>query len=323
MEPQPPTDNQSTTVKPQPPKPSNAKEIVLQWLSYSFWFWLLFVEGVILGSSLAYFIADKGGDYTWVVYMLAPLIVLLPAAVITDHFYKKIETVNKRGFSSVVMVVSAVLACLIAVGSLITVVVSAVGLILESGGSSGRIVVVISSLIASVLSLLLFIRIIHIERLDWIRKNFSIMIGVITAITAALTIFGPMSYAFSRKSDRLVENEYNNITREIKDYTSSNNGELPGSLSDVDLKAATQEAVEVGDITYEKVNNEYDDDSLSEPYYRGSNKENKYKLCVTWDHEKVSDYESSGSDSDVFLFHSHKKGKQCYTEYTYSPSTNY
>ncbi len=317
MEPQTPTDNQTTTANPNPLKPSNAKEIVLQWLTYSFWFWLLFVEGVILGASLAYFLADKGGDYIWVVYMLAPLIVLLPAAVITDHFYKKVETVNKRGFSSVVMVVSAVLACLIAVGSLITAGVSAVGLVLESGDSSGRIVVVVSSLIASVLSLLLFIRIIHIERLDWIRKNFSMIIGIITAITAALTLFGPMSSASSRKLDRLVENEYNNITRAIQDYSSSNNGELPGSLSDIDLEPDAQKAVEVGDMTYEKVANEYNDDSSSELYYRSSNKENKYKLCVTWDHEKSSDYESSGSNSGVFSSYSHKKGKQCYTEYAY------
>ncbi|MBP7767228.1 hypothetical protein KA068_01775 [Candidatus Saccharibacteria bacterium] len=295
------TNNKKNDVSP---KKSNAKEIVLQWLTYSFWFWLLLIIGILLSSSLSYFVGDKNGDYSWSIYMLAPLLVLLPTATITDRFYKKGEAVEKHGFSSVVMVVSAVSACLITVGSFITMLVSVIGLVIDTGDTDSKTVVIISSLVAGSLSLLLFLRILYLENLSWVRRKFSVIVGVIFAITLGLTIVGPLRSEISRKSDRLVEREYYNITQAIRDYTRSEK-QLPNSLSDLDIKPDTKEAIKAGNITYDKESK--------------SSRSEAYKLCVVWKHEKSSSYDSNyGDDEGHYSYSSHKEGRQCYTEKLYS-----
>jgi hypothetical protein len=305
------TNNKKNDVSP---KKSNAKEIVLQWLTYSFWFWLLLIIGILLSSSLSYFVGDKNGDYSWTAYMLAPLLVLLPISITSDHFYKKIESIEKHGFSSVVMVISAVLACLIAVGSLITVLVSVIGLIIDTGEVNDKAVVIISSLVASTLSTLLFGRIMYLEQLSWIRKKFSLIVGIVFAITLLLTIVGPMTYEISRKSDRLVESKYYDITREIEDHANSKK-ELPESLSDVKFDSDTQDAIDTGNITYEKLETTNDDYESYNEKNLGINE--SYKLCVVWKYENKDRYDSYSRIEESFS-NSHNKGKQCYTEKFYS-----
>lgn len=309
------------------PKKSSAKEIVLQWLTYSFWFWLLLIIGILLSSSLSYFLGDKKGDYAWSIYMLAPLLVLLPTATITDRFYKRSEAVEKHGFSAVVMIVSAVVSCLITVSSFIAVLISVISLLIDSGNTDDKTVVIISSFVAGVLSLLLFGRILYLENLSWVRSKFSTIVIVIFAITLGLTIIGPLKSEISRKSDRLVEKRYSNIVRAINDYTRSEK-QLPNSLSDVDFDSEDKKAISAGSITYQKLDTSNDDyDYYSETNGLDYEKENNsssnkaYKLCVIWKYEKSSNYETTvGENESYYSYSSHKKGLQCYTEKSYSYS---
>ena len=316
----------TTSQQPQPtPQPSfdqsmpmemghktntNAVTIVLQALTYAFWFWTLLILSIILSSVLTYLLIDTF-DAEWLVYLASSLLVLLPIAFITDRFYRKVEPEKKHGFAAVVMVLNAVVACLVGVGSLITAVIALVSLGLSSGDTNATSVTILSSLIVAGLSILFFIRIVQLKQFSYINKHFSKIIGIVVGLTILLAVVGPAVDTARRRTDRLIESNYSRIVREIERYAVENNG-LPDSLDKVDFSDEANKAVDTGRISYEARSTAQD--SLDQfGRQRSSQQLATFELCVDWEFEKDSDYSSYNNYPSV----SHKKGIQCYDEEVY------
>lgn len=294
------------------PEHSPALEVVLQWLTYVFWFWTLCVISIVLSGALSYFIVDNGNDSQWIAYMLAPLFILMPAAIVTDHYYKKIEPPKKHGFAAVVMVINAVVACIFAVGSLIAAGVAFTSVLIDSGATEGKTVTIIASSVVAVMSLLFFLRIIYISKLNFIHKKFGIIMSGVVVITLILAIAGPLTGEIKRKTDRLIENNYYSIKYGVDNHVRDNKT-LPNSLSDVGYEGDAAAAVATGRITYVKGSEE----SLNTTSYgQRASKNLKYEICVDWQYKKgsVSSYDY---ESDRYYGGSHKSGEQCYDESAY------
>lgn len=293
---------------------ASALHVVLQWLCYVFWFWTLLIISIILSSVLSYFLIDRF-DPTWLTYVSSSLLILLPAAYVTDHYYSKVEPSKKHGFAAVVMVVNAVIACVAVVASLITLMVTLVGLAIDTGSTDSKLVIIISSLIVASMSLLFFLRIIKVDRLRGMNRNFTRIISGIVALTLTLVIVGPLINAAQRKNDRFIEENYYSVRRQISNYVTENN-RLPNSFDDVGFTDNAKKVVETGRLTYEKGEKVSSEESSIYTSTARTRSEFFYTICVVWDYEKESPA-IYYSDADDFRGY-HDSGTECYEETTYT-----
>jgi hypothetical protein len=284
-----------------------ALEVLLQWLTYIFWFWTLFFSSLIISSVLGYYIAEESST-EWIVYLAGPQILLYIAALITDKYYKKVETEKKTGFSAVVMVVNAIIAIIISIGSFITASIALTTMLVSVTDTDSSLITFVSSTVIGLLSLLFFLRIIHIKKLALIRKDYSVITGVVVFISIILIAVGPFVATIQRRADRLIEENYYSITGSIRTYVRENN-QLPEQFSDVTFEDDAQKAIDTGRVTYKKGSKNSDYYSSSPSY--------KYELCVDWDKEKNPDYDGYYSRTKSFTTSWHQAGVQCYEEDTY------
>lgn len=322
----PPTTQQGTENK------SNAAGIVLQWLTYGLWEWALGALCILLSATLSYlFIAStRSNDYSWLVYVLATMLVLLPFAFVLDRVYLKKEPTHKQGFSGVVMVINAVLVFLAAIGGLITTVVSVLRLLLSATSSSTTYIVIVSSLVVSVLNLLLFLRIMHFPKLHKFSKIFPFIIVGIAGLTAILAIIGPFRGEVALKNDRLIEKNLPTVNSAIQEYVSKNK-KLPSALSELDLSSSYEKdakaLIDKDMVEYTKKDSTSGTDVLGAPELLGTTKTRSttqrltsakfyYELCVTY--KKASGNENKydfGESSNYISTYNHKAGRQCYDKY--------
>lgn len=319
---------------------NNAVSIVLQWLSYGLWEWMLGTLSVLLSVTLSYFFisSTRSNDYGWISYLVATMIVLLPFAFVLDRLYSKKEPDHKHGFAAVVMVINAVIVFLAAIGGLITFVVSIMTLFLNANPSSTTNIVIISSLVVSILSLMLFLRIMHFPKLHKFSRLFPLIIVFIAGVTAFLAIAGPFRGEVSSKVDRLIENNLSTLNDRIQSYGQKNK-KLPSSLSDLDFdnnyykdakSLIDKNLVEYTAKTISSTNYSPTTGTTTTTYKSPSSNKpssNKlsYELCVTY---KKARNESSGYDygdgsysSSYLNTMSHGAGRKCYSQsvtvYTY------
>ncbi len=314
---------QQTPSPLQPPQTSNhssAISIVLQWLVYVFWFWTLADLATVLSGVLIHILIEEARNSTWIIYAAAPLIVLLPLAIVTDHYYKKAEPKAKHGFAAVVMVVNAVIAALGAVGSVIGIVYALLDLLLSTRDDmTGNAIAAIVCTITALLSSLFFVRVLYIDKLRLIRSKFNIIVSAVTVIAVLLTLIYPLANELKRKTDRIIEDNYSDILSDIRSYT-NDNSKLPESLDKVTFEAGAKRAIDTGKITYNAISQPLVTNRLPSlnPGARYQEGELKYELCVDWAYERDSGYDDDYlASKGYYAYEGHKAGKQCYEESTY------
>jgi hypothetical protein len=144
---QPMTESQSST---------NPMHLILQWVTYVLWGWAVLVLSVLIFSLVNSF--TSGNDVSeFLLYPLSALLILLPASVIVDTYYRRVEPLTKKGGALAIMVIHAVIYVIFMIGFLIAAVFSVVGMMLNEGSSSS-VGNLISSLIVAVCYALLLTR---------------------------------------------------------------------------------------------------------------------------------------------------------------------
>lgn len=296
--------------------------LVLQWLSYAFWFWCSVSVSVLAGIVINYFVSGSKG-YQWgneLAYPLASVIIMLAIALIADKFYAKHEPVKKSGGANVIMLLHVVPFILIAIGALVTVVFSLITMLLNSDPVAtvdGPIKVMLVSLIVAVLFGLVSARAFYGGKRK-VRLAAWAAVAILALGFIIGSIAGPAADALRTKNDRLIEQALPSLSSDIRSYVSEHD-KLPSTLSDVTYDessysaSAVQKLIDSKLVTYKAntlpgSNSTYDPGDISTsvcndsptagvcynpptlaPETNGA-KRFYYQLCTTYQREKKSQY---------------------------------
>ena len=296
---------------------SSTVVLVWQWLTYGLWSWTLASLGILLSSTLAYFIASdsRSNDFTWLVYVIATALCLLPISYVVDRTYSKHEPDHKRGFAAVILVIHAVLAFLVSIGALITAVVTLLSLATDTSGDTPvKTTIIISALLIAVLGGLFFVRIVRPPKLEMISRKFGLIVSLIAAITIIAALAGPYVATIKTKSDRQIESGLYGVNSAVQDYARDNK-KLPVSLNDITFSSYADDSkqlVKNGLVTYSSKG----EDSVSH-----ASRTYKYELCVTYKKSRgsgtVPATDRSSSYNSYLDTYSHPAGHTCYQQSAY------
>lgn len=312
---------------------------VLQWLTYAFWGWAI-VGVAYLVSLTAGFILEgerfESSIQEPVAYGIAAALVLLPVALLCDIFYSRLEAEHKKGASSVIMVIHAVLFALLGIGTLIAIAFSLVNMFL-SGPRTAPQVVLITSLVMFALYILTLVRTVRPFIARKFRLIFRIVMSVIVLGACAWGIIGPVAAAARTKDDRAVNQALTTLNTSINTYVSNKNT-LPEDINAIiDAKegyysgqdwGSVKDLANRGLITYtanttppaENEQTIEPDTPLDSLGIRKptTNKTFYYELCGTYKYEGTDDTYRAypATDAKEYLTYlpttTHKAGKNCY-----------
>lgn len=296
------------------PETSSTVALVWQWLTYGLWTWTLASLAVLLSGTLAYFISNDahGGEYTWLVYVIATALCLLPVSFVIDRVYSKQEPRHKHGFAAVILVIHAVLAFLVSIGSLITAVVTLLSLATDtSGDSSVKITVIVSALLIAALGGLFFVRIVRPAKLEVISKKLGLIVSIVAAITIIAALAGPYITTIKTKSDRQIEAGLDDVTTVIENYASDNK-KLPAALSDLTFKSYDNDAKALIKGNLVSYSQKGESNPTSSNYY--GTRVYTYELCVTYKGARGSGEETTSNSADNSYINTsdHPAGHTCY-----------
>lgn len=310
--------------------PNTSGALVLQWLSYAFWFWFSVSMSWLAAVVINYYIAGNP-DYNWsdmLAYPLASVIIMLIIALVTDMFYAKHEPVKKAGGANVIMLLHVVPFILIGIGALVTIVFSLIRMLLNSDPAAtydGPIKVMIVAAIVVVLFGLAAVRALYGGSKTKLRLAAW---GVFTLFAVGFIIAGiagPAAESLRTKEDRLIEQALPSLSSDIREYTVTNS-KLPASLTDVtydgssigdsvqkliDSKLVTYKANTIPSSTGNSYSPEYPLDKDvsvqgsvgSSVLYPDSNTAKRfyYQLCTTYKYEKKDRYNyTQDSSNDAY-----------------------
>jgi hypothetical protein len=282
-------------------------DVALQWICFGLWEWTLVALSVLLSATLSYYFVRDSGDYTFVVYILASLLCLLPFSLVAERMYAKREPDQKQGFAGVVMVLNAVVVFLATLAALITAVMSSLSIFVNAHASSGTYTVIISSLVVTILGLMLFARIINPPKLRKFTKIFPWLVVIITGVSLVAAIAGPFRSQISSRDDRFIEDNLSTVNENIRSYASEND-KLPkdlGSLSlDQEYEDGAQTLVDRDLVSYVP-------DTKKAKTANGY-KTMYYRLCVSFEDKKGSGQPAAEVRELYDLRSNHASGRQCY-----------
>lgn len=305
---------------------SSPLTLFLQWVTYALWGWTLIpLSWLTLLVTSFYIVGDIGTD-EFAIYLIASIVVLGPMAIIADHYFDKKETQPKKSGSSVIMLIHAVIFVLFSLGFYISTVFALISVFMSSGSSELKIAIAVGSFIVGCLYLLLIIRTIKPNLLQFkqlkIRPFILIMLFVI-AIIFSLAIAGPVKRYFDTRDDRLIESHLSDVSVAINKYYAEKQN-LPDSLNALSVDPEVKQLIDsdlvkyeqlgssgpsltvIGDVT--KLGNYLDDTyELPKQYL-------KYQLCVNYVAES-NIYDSSEQTDELQTYistYSHPKGEVCY-----------
>ena len=300
--------------------------LVLEWLTYAFWWWTVLGLSLLVGITISYFVANAE-TYSFTPYGIAVVLVLLPISVVCDVFYSKKESNQKKGAELAVAAIHAVLFALIAVGAVITAVFQIISMLLNSGAENYSTVGLITSVLVAFFYVLTLLRTIQPKALSSFKRIYKfIMIGLVT-IAVIAGIMGPVVNEGKTKNDRLLETSLTDIVSALNSYSSKNN-KLPAALSDLSVTGDAKIAIEKNLIEYKPVTSttQYNTNTNTNPTsktsynYYSTRANYDYDLCVTYVKEKTSRYDAYGDDSTDTITkrttyisaYTHPKGRVCY-----------
>ncbi len=295
-------------------------------MTYVLWSWALGALSILLSGTLTYIFVDKAGNFDFLIYTLATLIVLLPLAYVADRFYRKVEPEQKHGFPAVVMVLNAVIIFLVALAGLITAVIALLTMLVSPGDNSGKLITFMSAAVVATLGILLFLRIMRPAKLVAFPKLFPKIVLAIAGLTVVVSLIGPFGSEVSRRNDKLIESGLPNVNQAIQTYA-SNNKKLPDNLSSLSLyDKDARTLVNQNKVDYRIIS------QVAPPYSfnntsgigatilgSGSNlngdRTGEYELCVTYKKERKATYDTGYVNSKTSInTDSHKAGRQCYDQ---------
>lgn len=212
--------------------------LVLQWLSYAFWF-LYGVSMSWLAVLVVKFFTTQNHSSEWseesgLVYPLAAVIVMSISALAADWFYAKHEVAHKQGGAKIIMLLHAVPFVLMSIGSLIAMVFSLLMMMLGGsvGDSSESIRVLLVGLVMAIVYGSLAFRVVFGGRKAIIRRVIWVVLGTLALGFTVAAFVGPALETSRTKQDRLVESALSSIASDIRAYTRKNK-KLPSSLNDL------------------------------------------------------------------------------------------
>lgn len=302
---------------------SSGGVLVLQWLTYAFWFWFGVSTSWLAGVVINFFISSNVDSSDWgetLAYPLASVIIMMIIALVTDMLYAKHEPAKKIGGANVIMLLHVVPFVLMAIGALVTVVFALINMLISNdlvSAEDGPLQIMLVAIVALVLLGLAAARVFFGDkpRLRLIVRLAFIVVALGFIIAG---IFGPALQAIRTKDDRLVERALPSLASDIRDYTRKND-KLPDSLSSVsyggynDTAKQVQLAIDKRLIRYkpntqpagegstynpgEEIFNESMGKSSGISYYPSepypNSKRFYYQLCATYKYEKKSRYSYS------------------------------
>jgi len=214
--------------------PSTSGTMVLQWLTYALWGWTI-VGVAYLISITATFVFEGGrlanSFQEPVAYGIAAVLVLLPVSLLCDIFYSRQEVEHKKGASSVIMVIHAVLFALFAIGTLIAAVFSFVNIFLSGYHTSPQVILVTatSMFVLYVLTLIRTVKPFEIRKLRFI---YRIVMSIIVLGVCVWGIVGPVAATAMTKDDRAVSEGLTTVSTAISSFT-ANSHTLPKDINQI------------------------------------------------------------------------------------------
>ncbi len=305
-----------TTPKPQPNTPG---VLIMQWLTYAFWGWLII--GLIWLITVILTNAITGADVSGIVpYAIAATVVMLPIAFVTDLFYRKHEPVTKTGAATVIMVIHAVIFALLGISALIVSVFTGLNALINiDSGNDVVMVIVLSSLFATLVYAAAFLRTLNPFKKQLGTRIYAFAMLGVAVVLLVFAVVGPVITTIATRNDRLIESNLSSVENGIQDYA-RDNGTLPTSLDQVSLFSKDAETlVKNGEVKYIAEGAKTTDTSFSNTYLR-------YQLCVTYDHENNNYdayYSSNPNDYATYVRTTpHDAGEVCYKLQTLVPKTD-
>ncbi len=221
----------------QKPQNNSGGVLVLQWLTYAFWFWFSVSTVWLAGVVINFFVAGTTGYLGWgdlLAYPLASVVITLMIALVADFFYAKHEPAKKIGGANVIMLLHVVPFVLLAIGGLVTIVFALINMLLNSdpiASTDGPLQVMLVSIVAVILLGLAAVRAFFGSK-SRIRLIAKLAFVIVAAGFIIAGIAGPAVEAVRTKDDRLIEQALPSLSSDIRDYVSEHD-KLPATLSDV------------------------------------------------------------------------------------------
>ncbi len=313
--------------------------LVLQWLTYAFWFWLIVSISWLAGVVINYYISNKGSSsVVWsmlLAYPLASVIITFLIALVADKFYSKHEPEKKVGGANVIMLLHVVPFVLLSIGALITLVFALITMLLNSdpvNGTDGPLQIMLVALIVAILFALAAVRVFYGAR----RVVRLVAWGIFALLAIGFIIAGfagPGADSLRTKDDRLIEQSLPDLAEDIREYANKNNI-LPEKLTDVthtdsSNANAVQALIDKKLVVY-KANTlpaehsgfSYPDDSTDDlsvtssvgrSYYTTGADRFYYQLCVVYKSEKKTDYNYTSNDTASYTIGSGVATKDSYS----------
>ena len=310
-EPAVPAKQESVATPPTPPEPekkgqgSSGGVLVLQWLTYAFWFWCGISVSWLAGVVINFFVAGNTGSYEWgsvLAYPLASVVIMLGIALVTDFFYAKHEPEKKLGGANVIMLLHVVPFVLIAIGALVTIVFALLNMLLNSdpiASTDGPLQVMLVALVVAVLLGLAATRAFFGSkpRVRLLARAAFIVVAVGFIVAG---VAGPALEAVRTKDDRLIEQALPSLSSDIRDYVNEHN-KLPAALSDVTYDESSYSAGAVQKLIDSKLVT-YKANTLPSSNSSYSPSDIRTQLCVDSPTAGVCSPDSTNSDTKRFYY---------------------
>lgn len=208
-----------------------AMDGVWQWLCYSLWELALISVAAALGTSLSYFFIIKIDNYGFAIALLGAMITLVPLAIVMDFFYRRRETIAKRGFPAVVMGIHSVGAFILSLFALIWIVTFALVRWVDSAAlDNPKAIGLLGAILVLLFNVALFVRITDTKLAPLTRRIFPGATATLSVLALALLLLGPIKHLSEVKSDIKIDRGLPTVDTAVMDYETSHS-KLPPNLA--------------------------------------------------------------------------------------------
>lgn len=328
--------------------PTRRNVLVLQWLTYVFWWWFVASATWLVGVLADTFVTGaKPTDYTGslLAFPAIAMIVSLVAAVVADTLYSRHEAAHGGRAARILQTVHAVIFAVTIMTGVITILYYVMGGVFGAGYTAdGRNVALITALVSITLYALAFVRIMFPATKGWARIIIMTILAVAAGALITVALSGPAGRARDARDDALLTSALTALSDKIDMYAKDNKA-LPSALNKLDFSEEysegiygndkAKEAVARGLITYTPNTKSSSTTSKSTSrYYSSSYRTTQpvyyYRMCVTYKTVEKDSYYSSylnnstdNSPSTSPDVDAHEKGWKCYELMTSGGGSQY
>jgi hypothetical protein len=154
-------------------QPNTAEVLILQWLSYAFWGWLTGALIWLINIATSAALSNNVITNTLLLCTLVAVAIMLPAAFITDLYYRKHEAPKKTGAAAVILTIHAVIYTLIAISALNMAISTGIDMLINGAGGNNSQEGIIATIATIFLYGTLSVRIIGVAKFKRIGKIYA------------------------------------------------------------------------------------------------------------------------------------------------------